>query len=71
MKPTHQLPTVLLSILKAGMAYLPLDAEFPMSRVKHILDEAQPLLVVVEEGGKCPFPHTNVPNCYKKFKIII
>lgn len=57
MKPTHQLPTVLLGILKAGMAYLPLDAEFPMSRVKHILDEAQPLLVVVEEGGKCPFLH--------------
>ncbi|XP_011864133.1 PREDICTED: putative acyl-activating enzyme 19 [Vollenhovia emeryi] len=51
MKPTHRLPTVLLAILKAGMAYLPLDAEFPMSRVKHILEEAQPLLVMVEEGA--------------------
>lgn len=52
MKPSHRLPTILLGILKAGMAYLPLDAEFPMSRVKHILEEAQPLIVVVEEGGK-------------------
>ncbi|XP_012526136.1 tyrocidine synthase 1 [Monomorium pharaonis] len=51
MKPSHRLPTVLLSILKAGMAYLPLDAEFPMSRVKHILEEAQPLIVLVEEGA--------------------
>ncbi|XP_018403118.1 PREDICTED: tyrocidine synthase 1-like isoform X2 [Cyphomyrmex costatus] len=51
MKPSHRLPTILLSILKAGMAYLPLDAEFPMSRVKHILEEAQPLIVLVEEGA--------------------
>lgn len=73
MKPTHQLPIVLLGILKAGMAYLPLDAEFPMSRVKHILDEAQPLLVMVEEGGKCSLlHHINIPNtCHKKFLIII
>lgn len=53
LKPSHHLPIILLSILKAAMAYLPLDAEFPMSRVKHILKEAQPLMVVVEEGGKC------------------
>lgn len=52
MKPSHQLPTVLLGIIKAGMAYLPLDVEFPMPRVKHILEEAQPLMVLIEEGGK-------------------
>lgn len=62
MKPSHRLPTVLLAILKAGMAYLPLDAEFPMSRVKHILEEAQPLIVLVEEGSKCFFYHVNVPK---------
>lgn len=55
MKPSDRLPTILLSILKAGMAYLPLDAEFPMSRVKHILEEAKPLVVLVEEGGNCHF----------------
>lgn len=52
MKPSHRLPTALLATLKAGMAYLPLDAEFPMSRMKHILEEAQPLIVLVEEEGK-------------------
>uniref|UniRef100_V9IDN0 Mycosubtilin synthase subunit C n=1 Tax=Apis cerana TaxID=7461 RepID=V9IDN0_APICE len=49
MKPSHQLPTVLIAILKAGMAYLPLDAEFPMVRMKHILEEAKPFVVVIEQ----------------------
>ncbi|EFN66543.1 Tyrocidine synthetase 3 [Camponotus floridanus] len=51
MKMSHRLPTVLLGILKAGMAYLPLDAEFPISRTKYILEEAQPLIVLIEEGA--------------------
>ncbi|KAL6430303.1 hypothetical protein ACFW04_007784 [Cataglyphis niger] len=49
MKMSHHLPIALLGILKAGMAYLPLDAEFPMSRTKHIVEEAQPLIVLIEE----------------------
>ncbi|XP_076759929.1 nonribosomal peptide synthetase ebony [Xylocopa sonorina] len=48
-KPSHRLPTVLIAILKAGMAYLPLDAEFPMVRMKHVLQEAKPFAVVIEE----------------------
>ncbi|XP_012260082.2 mycosubtilin synthase subunit C [Athalia rosae] len=51
MQPTDQLPTILLAILKAGLAYLPLDPGFPAPRVKHILAEAEPLLVVVEDGA--------------------
>ncbi|CAK9829208.1 Tyrocidine synthase 3 [Anthophora retusa] len=49
LKPSHRLPIVLVAILKAGMAYLPLDAEFPMARVKHVLQEAKPFAVVIEE----------------------
>lgn len=55
MKASHRLPIALLGILKAGMAYLPLNAEFPMSRTKHILEEAQPLIILIEEGGKHRF----------------
>ncbi|XP_076285853.1 nonribosomal peptide synthetase ebony [Lasioglossum baleicum] len=51
MKPSHRLPIVLLAIIKAGMAYLPLDVEFPMSRIKHVLQEARPLMVLTEEGA--------------------
>ncbi|XP_017887731.1 uncharacterized protein LOC108629509 [Ceratina calcarata] len=49
MKPSHRLPIVLIAIEKAGMAYLPLDTEFPMTRMKHILQEAQPFAIVIEE----------------------
>ncbi|XP_015606701.1 uncharacterized protein LOC107273239 [Cephus cinctus] len=51
MNPTDRLPITLLSILKAGMAYLPLDPEFPVPRVTHILQESEPLLVIYEEGA--------------------
>ncbi|KAL2731339.1 plipastatin synthase subunit B isoform X2 [Vespula squamosa] len=49
MRPTERLPTILLSILKAGMAYLPLDPEFPLTRLKHILQEAEPMVVILEK----------------------
>ncbi|XP_034177001.2 nonribosomal peptide synthetase ebony isoform X2 [Osmia lignaria lignaria] len=49
MKPSHRLPAMLLAIIKAGMAYLPLDVDFPMSRMKHVLQEAKPFVVLVEE----------------------
>ncbi|KAL0122191.1 hypothetical protein PUN28_007148 [Cardiocondyla obscurior] len=66
MKPSHRLPTLLLGILKAGMAYLPLDAEFPTSRVKHILEEAQPLLVVIEEGADLSIYEGSLVVTYEK-----
>lgn len=52
MRPTERLPTILLSILKAGMAYLPLDPEFPLTRLKHILQEAEPIVAILEKEGK-------------------
>lgn len=55
LKPTERLPIILTAILKSGMAYLPLDSEFPAGRIKHILNESQPALVIIEEGGKIYF----------------
>ncbi|XP_046609985.1 dimodular nonribosomal peptide synthase-like [Neodiprion virginianus] len=49
MRPTDRLLTLVLATLKAGMAYLPLDPEFPAPRVEHILTEAEPLILVSEE----------------------
>ncbi|XP_063980695.1 beta-alanyl-bioamine nonribosomal peptide synthetase ebony [Diachasmimorpha longicaudata] len=60
MKPTHNLPIILLSILKSGMAYLPLDTEFPVSRVKHILEESEPLMVIVDGDHKSIYDGTPV-----------
>lgn len=40
----------LLGILKAGGAYVPLDTQMPPNRIRECLEDAQPELVVVEEG---------------------
>ncbi|RSM81605.1 non-ribosomal peptide synthetase [Kibdelosporangium aridum] len=36
----------ILAVLKAGAAYLPLDSEWPAERIRLLLDEAQPVLVL-------------------------
>jgi len=41
---------LLIGILKAGAAYVPLDAESPVTRIKDCLEDAQPKLVVAEDG---------------------
>ncbi|XP_063842218.1 beta-alanyl-bioamine nonribosomal peptide synthetase ebony-like [Scylla paramamosain] len=48
--PSSRLVTCLLAIHKAGGAYLPLDAAFPAGRVAHILRDARPSLLLVEES---------------------
>ena len=55
MQPTERLPIILTAILKSGMAYLPLDSEFPVARITHILQESEPAMVIIEEGGKFHF----------------
>ncbi len=41
---------LLIAILKAGAAYVPLDAESPQSRILDCLEDVQPSLVVLENG---------------------
>lgn len=43
---------VLLAAWKSGAAYLPLDPEFPETRVQHILNEAKPALIIHNDKGK-------------------
>ncbi|XP_057319539.1 beta-alanyl-bioamine nonribosomal peptide synthetase ebony [Microplitis mediator] len=72
MKPTYNLPITLLAILKSGMAYLPLDAEFPQARVTHIIDESQPLMVIVDDDNKLLYGKTPVMRyneLYEESKI--
>jgi amino acid adenylation domain-containing protein len=42
------LVAVLLAVLKTGAAYVPIDPAFPAERIGHMIDDAQPKLVVVE-----------------------
>lgn len=47
-----ELPLVLHGILKAGAAYLPLDTQQPDERVKELLQEARPTLIVTTENER-------------------
>ncbi len=40
------LPVVLLAILQAGAAYLPLDPDFPAERLRYMVDDAQTALII-------------------------
>ncbi|MFJ8622667.1 amino acid adenylation domain-containing protein [Kitasatospora sp. NPDC093550] len=44
----------MLAVLKAGGAYLPLDAEYPADRTAHMLADARPSLVLTD--GRWPLP---------------
>lgn len=48
MPPSTDLIVTLLAILKSGAAYLPIDSTSPKSRIDHILQEAQPTLVIYD-----------------------
>ncbi|KAH0808989.1 hypothetical protein GEV33_013801 [Tenebrio molitor] len=52
MHPSDHLILVLLAIWKAGAAYLPLDHSFPASRIDHIIQESQPVIVIYDEDTK-------------------
>ncbi|MCC6694568.1 MAG: amino acid adenylation domain-containing protein [Candidatus Hydrogenedentes bacterium] len=41
----------ILGILKSGGAYLPLDSAYPEARLRQILDDARPPLVIVEDAA--------------------
>ncbi|MBC3840980.1 amino acid adenylation domain-containing protein [Streptacidiphilus sp. 4-A2] len=45
-----ELVVALLAILKAGGAYLPLDPDYPASRLQYMLDDARPCCVLTTPG---------------------
>ncbi|KAF7285868.1 hypothetical protein GWI33_009545 [Rhynchophorus ferrugineus] len=49
--PSDSLVITLLSIWKAGCAYLPLDHAFPGPRIEHIIRESKPVMVLFDEDS--------------------
>lgn len=73
MPPSDHLVTILLAIWKIGAAYLPLDISFPDNRIKHVLSEAQPVMVIYDQyeniqvfGSTCCFSYGQVNESSKK-----
>ncbi|MFC7825002.1 amino acid adenylation domain-containing protein [Streptomyces sp. NPDC057375] len=44
--PSAELVTVLLAVVKAGAAYVPVDPGYPRERIDYILEDAAPALVI-------------------------
>ena len=53
-----ELVTILLGILRAGAAYVPMEPDYPDERLRHVLDNAQPALAVTDRAG---FPAAGCP----------
>ncbi|MEJ8660445.1 MULTISPECIES: AMP-binding protein [Streptomyces] len=49
----------LLGIMKAGAAYLPLDADYPPGRLAYMLQDSGARLVVTQRGLRDRLPHTD------------
>ncbi|MCM3812990.1 amino acid adenylation domain-containing protein [Streptomyces sp. DR7-3] len=52
------LVVAILAVLKSGAGYLPLDPAYPQERVRRVLAEARPVLVVT--GVPLPVPHPQI-----------
>jgi non-ribosomal peptide synthetase component F len=55
------LPLALLSIIKSGAAYLPLDPSQPLLRLQSILDESTPSAILVDGNQNLPELEWNAP----------
>ncbi|MFF2044616.1 amino acid adenylation domain-containing protein [Kitasatospora sp. NPDC058170] len=52
----------LLAVLKAGAAYLPIDPALPAERIRLMLDDARPALLLTDTATAGPLPDTGVPR---------
>ncbi|CAG0913951.1 unnamed protein product [Notodromas monacha] len=48
LEPSHGLVTVMLAVLKAGGAVLPIDGDYPAAVARHMIRSARPAIVVVD-----------------------
>ncbi|WP_280441974.1 non-ribosomal peptide synthetase/type I polyketide synthase [Nocardia brasiliensis] len=46
-----------LAVLRAGGAYLPLDLDYPKERLAHIVRDAAPILIIVDNDGAARLPN--------------
>lgn len=70
MPPSDKLIVTLLSVLKAGAAYLPIDATFPKSRIDHILKDAKPALIIYDENeiDRSTFDDDTAATSFEEYK---
>ncbi|MEU5534710.1 amino acid adenylation domain-containing protein [Streptomyces sp. NPDC020362] len=53
---TTRLPVALLAVLKTGAAYLPVDPAYPADRIRFMLRDAAPVLLLTDDTGRLETP---------------
>jgi amino acid adenylation domain-containing protein len=51
----------MLGVLKAGAAYLPLDSTYPAERLKFMLDDAQPTVLLTDRSRRNAYAFATIP----------
>ena len=51
----------MLGILKAGGAYLPLDPAYPAERLRYMLEDAAPAVLLTQSETEADLPETDIP----------
>ncbi|MGC4924952.1 amino acid adenylation domain-containing protein [Streptomyces sp. DT117] len=59
--PSVDTAVALLAVLRAGAAYLPVDPEYPEARVRHMLEDARPALLLTTTDVHRHLPACDVP----------
>ena len=50
--PGEQLVTTILAIFKAGLAYVPLAPNWPEGRVRHVIEDSGPVMIITNMGRR-------------------
>jgi natural product biosynthesis luciferase-like monooxygenase protein len=53
-----EMVVAVLAVLKAGGAYVPLDPEFPIARIRHIVEDCQPTVIFTQKELDVDFSET-------------
>ncbi|MBE0361900.1 hypothetical protein PULV_a4231 [Pseudoalteromonas ulvae UL12] len=62
MKPGLDFVASMLGVLKAGCAYVPIDPSYPQTRIKHILNESGPALILADSDSTITVPSLNTSS---------
>jgi amino acid adenylation domain-containing protein len=60
-EPGFEIVIALLGILKAGAAYVPLDPTYPAARIRAILDDTEPALIITQHHLSTKFEWGSAP----------
>ncbi|MCX5401661.1 non-ribosomal peptide synthetase [Streptomyces sp. NBC_00102] len=58
--PSAHTVVAMLAVLRAGAAYVPVDPEYPQARIRHMLDDARPVLLLTTEATGPSLPEAGV-----------